>query len=106
MHRRRALAAGLTRAGSPSAARGISAAVAVDAAAVGLARGELDAVTARLRASWDVDVSALRLIERLLCDPASALYRSRWPDELREQLLCVLAALDLVPASATTRIDR
>jgi hypothetical protein len=84
----------------------LGAVVAVDVVAVALGRAELEAVASLLREPCEQDPAAVRVVVRLLCDPSSALYHPRWPGELRDQLMLVLAVLDPAPSSATGAMAR
>lgn len=93
--RRVALAAGLERAASePWRSRGLTCAVPADAPAVRLARVDLLALAAMLRGTQRVAPAGLAIVERLLCDGTSPLYRPRWPGELRDAALAARAALE------------
>ena len=62
--------------------------------AVRRARAELRAVVERLAADGPVDVRGVARVRRLLADGTGPLYRESAPDQLRNELRAVLAAME------------
>ena len=82
---RRQLAAGLEHASCAGHESGaLSAAVPVDRDAVEIARPALEQLADALRSRERVGVQGVALTQILLTSPTSALYRSRYPEELYE----------------------
>jgi hypothetical protein len=91
---RRQLAGGLEHAWSGGRERGaLSAAVPVDANAVEIARPALEQLAEALRSRERIGVRGVALTQILLTTPGSALYRSRYPEELYERAREALFAL-------------
>jgi hypothetical protein len=91
---RRQLAAGLEHAWSGGRERGaLSAALPVDATAVQIARPALEQLANALRSRERVAVRGVALTQILLTQPGSALYASRYPEELYERAREALLAL-------------
>jgi hypothetical protein len=66
----------------------------LDREAIRRARGELDALAARLASSEPLDVRGVARVRTLLADGTGPLYRQQEPGRLRRELLATLAWLD------------
>ena len=88
------LASGLEHALDHRAEHGaLSAAVPVDAVAVGIARPALEQLAEAVRSRDRVGVRGVALAHLLITDPASPLYAARYPEELYERAREALLAL-------------
>jgi hypothetical protein len=99
---RRKLASGLERAWSmPPRHQVLSAAVAVDAPAVEVARPALQQLASALRSHADVEPRGVAITQILLTEPCSALYRPAYREELYELARAALFALESHSAAST-----
>jgi hypothetical protein len=104
---RRRLACGLERTWSmPPGHAALSAAVAVDAHAVEVARPALQQLASALRSRADVEPRGVAIAQILLTEPSSALYRPAYREELYELARAALFALGSREAAGTAPLRR
>jgi hypothetical protein len=104
---RRSLACGLERTCSiPPRHAVLSAAVAVDARAVEVARPALQQLASALRSRADVEPRGVAIAQILLTEPSSALYRAAYREELYELARAALFALRSRDSAGTVPVRR